>query len=147
MNALHIVFRLGLLIGLATEILVSSTIAQTTPSKKAQPSAGGLRKLTGDDARRAEELNKAIEAALKDDHWDQAIKRAEELLADDHPLTAESYNSVADNLSRQGKDAQVQTFYENALEMHRRRAIPRRCPTTGCWSTLWCPAPTPPRAG
>jgi hypothetical protein len=33
------------------------------------PSASGLRKLTGDDARLAEELEKAIEAALKADRW------------------------------------------------------------------------------
>jgi len=39
------------------------------------------RKLTGDNARRADELDKAIEAALKADRWDQAIARAEELLA------------------------------------------------------------------
>ncbi len=40
-----------------------------------------MRKLTGDDAKRAEELDKAIEAALKADRWDEAIARAEELLA------------------------------------------------------------------
>ena len=40
-----------------------------------------MRKLTGDDARRAEELNQAIEAATKADRWGEAIARSEELLA------------------------------------------------------------------
>jgi tetratricopeptide (TPR) repeat protein len=40
-----------------------------------------LRKLTGDDATRAEELVKAIDATLKADRWDEAIARAEELVA------------------------------------------------------------------
>ena len=40
-----------------------------------------MRKLTGDDEKRAEELDKAIETALKADRWDEAIARAEELLA------------------------------------------------------------------
>ena len=81
MKALRIVFRLGLLIGLGIEIPGPPTTAQTTSPKEAQPPAPGLRKLTGDDARRAEELDKAIEAALKADRWDEAIARAEELLA------------------------------------------------------------------
>ena len=46
-----------------------------------QPLVPGLRKLTGDDAKRAEELDKAIEAAVKADRWSEAIARAEELLA------------------------------------------------------------------
>jgi tetratricopeptide (TPR) repeat protein len=45
-----------------------------------QPPAPALRKLTGADAKRAEELNKAIDAALKSDRWDEAIAKAEELL-------------------------------------------------------------------
>jgi tetratricopeptide (TPR) repeat protein len=40
-----------------------------------------LRKLTGEDAQRAEELDKAIEVALKANHWDEAIARAQELFA------------------------------------------------------------------
>jgi len=81
MKALRVVFRLGLLIGLGLEIPGLPTTAQTTSPKEAQPLAPGLRKLTGDDARRAEELDKAIEAALKADRWDDAIARAEEMLA------------------------------------------------------------------
>jgi tetratricopeptide (TPR) repeat protein len=37
--------------------------------------------LAGDDAKRAEELDKAVEAALRADRWDEAIARAQELLA------------------------------------------------------------------
>jgi tetratricopeptide (TPR) repeat protein len=81
MNALRVVFRLALLITLGIEIPVLPTSAQTTTPNEAQPPAPGLRKLTGDDAKRAEELDKAIEAALKADRWDEAIARAEELLA------------------------------------------------------------------
>ncbi len=43
--------------------------------------APSQRVLKGDDARRAKELDNAIEVALKADHWDEAIARAEDLLA------------------------------------------------------------------
>ena len=81
MKALRIVIRLGLLIGMGIEILDLPAAAQTTPPKEAQPPTPGLHKLSGDDAKRAEELDKAIDAALKSDRWDEAIARAEELLA------------------------------------------------------------------
>ena len=53
MKALRVVFRLGLLIGLGIEIPGLPTTAQTTSPKEAQPPAPGLRKLTGDDEKRA----------------------------------------------------------------------------------------------
>ncbi len=81
MKALRFVIELGLLIGLGIAIPGLPTTAQTTTPKEAQPPAPGLRKLSSDDAKRAEELDKAIEAALKADRWDQAIARAEELFA------------------------------------------------------------------
>ena len=81
MKALRIVIRFGLLIGFGIAIPGLPTTAQTTSPKEAQLPAPGLRKLTGDDAKQAEELDKAIEAALKADRWDEAIARAEELLA------------------------------------------------------------------
>jgi len=81
MKTLRVVFRLGLLIGLGIEFPGLTTTAQTTSPKEAQPPAPGLRKSTGDDAGRAEVLDKAVEAALKADRWDEAIARAEELLA------------------------------------------------------------------
>src|SRR5271165_4919274 len=81
MNARRIVFRLGLLSGLGIALSGSPTRAQNATPKEAQPPAPGLRKLAGDDARRAEEIAKAIEAALEADRWDEAISRAEELRA------------------------------------------------------------------
>ena len=65
MNALRIGFRFGMLIGFGIGIPAFSTTAQTASPNEAQPPAPGLRKLTGDDAKRAEELDKAIAAALE----------------------------------------------------------------------------------
>ena len=81
MKALRVLFQSGLLIGLAIEIQALPASAQTPPPKEAQPPAPGLIKLTGDDARRAEDLEKAIGTALKADRWDEAIARVEEMLA------------------------------------------------------------------
>ncbi len=46
-----------------------------------QPPAPGLRKLTGDHEKRAKQLDEQIDKATKADRWDEAIARAEELLA------------------------------------------------------------------
>jgi tetratricopeptide (TPR) repeat protein len=81
MKAFRVVFRLGLLMGLGIEVPGSPTTAQTSPPQESQPLAPGLRKLTGDDAKRAEKLDKAIEGALRAVRWDEAIERAEELHA------------------------------------------------------------------
>jgi tetratricopeptide (TPR) repeat protein len=67
---------LGLLLFFSSAVVSGQT---TAPSTGDAP-APGLRKLTGDDARRADELDKAIAAALKGDRWDEAIARAQELL-------------------------------------------------------------------
>jgi Tfp pilus assembly protein PilF len=40
-----------------------------------------LRALTGDDERRAKQLDEQIYKAMKEDHWNEAIAKAEELLA------------------------------------------------------------------
>src|SRR5271157_2050114 len=81
MRTLRVVFRLGLLIALGIALPGLPATAQTTFPNQAQPPAWALRKLAGDDARRAEELDKAVEAALKADRWDEAVTRAEELIA------------------------------------------------------------------
>jgi tetratricopeptide (TPR) repeat protein len=81
MKALHSVFRLGLLIGFGIAIPALPTTAQTTSPKQAQSQPQGLIKLTGGDAKHAEVLDKAIDAALKADRCDEAIAKAEELLA------------------------------------------------------------------
>ena len=80
MKSLRIVFQLGLLIGLGIAIPGLPSTAQSTSPNQAQPPAPGLQKLTGADARRAVELDKAIEAALKADRWDEAIATSQELL-------------------------------------------------------------------
>jgi tetratricopeptide (TPR) repeat protein len=81
MKALRVVLRLGLLSGLGIALPGSPTRAQSTSSKETQSQAQGLRKLTADDAKRADDLDKAIDVALEADCWDLAISRAEELLA------------------------------------------------------------------
>ncbi len=73
MKPLRVVFLFVLLSGLWIEIAVLPTTAQNTSAKETQQPAPGLRKLTGDDARRAEELNKAIEVAEEADRWDEAL--------------------------------------------------------------------------
>jgi len=68
-------------------LVMSITAALAQPPKDQEKQAGSPAKppsqlvLKGDDARRAEGLGKAIETALKADRWDEAIARAEELLA------------------------------------------------------------------
>jgi len=62
----------------------SAAFAQTPapkPSDTHPATAAGLVKLSGADAKQAEELNQAIKAALKGDRWDEAIARVEKLLA------------------------------------------------------------------
>ena len=81
MKALGIVFRLGLLVGSWGVFAGWHAAAQTPAPKEPQLPAPGSRELTGDDARRAKELDKAIKAALKADRWEEAIARGEELLA------------------------------------------------------------------
>jgi CHAT domain-containing protein/tetratricopeptide (TPR) repeat protein len=81
MNAVRHVFRSGLLVGFAIALPGVPTIAQTASSKEPQSPVPGLRTLAGDDAQRAAELDRAIAAALKADHWDVAIARAEDLFA------------------------------------------------------------------
>jgi tetratricopeptide (TPR) repeat protein len=71
--------RLRLLIGLVVVVLPAA--AQTRSPKESESEAPGLRKLTGDDAKRAAELGKSIEAAIKADRWDEAVAKAEESLA------------------------------------------------------------------
>ena len=73
----------ALLAGPVLAIFISTALAQAPKQKAAspEPKPPGLIVLQGDDAKRAAELGKAIEAALKADRWDEAIARAEELLA------------------------------------------------------------------
>ncbi len=70
-----------LLIGLGFAFFAVPASAQTDAAEQPQPPAPGLRQLAGDDAKRAKELDKAIEAALKADRWDEAIARGKEVFA------------------------------------------------------------------
>ena len=72
--------RLFILVIGALSLIVSAP-AQATAAQQSQPAAAGSRKLSGDDAKRALELDKAIAAALAADRWDEAIARADELLS------------------------------------------------------------------
>jgi tetratricopeptide (TPR) repeat protein len=86
MKAQPAVQRVRLASGVAFLLLLFPVRTCPQPPTQAVPSPGqsaspGLRKLSGDDARRAEELDQAIEAALKADRWDEAIARAQGLLA------------------------------------------------------------------
>ena len=81
MKALRIVYRLGLLFGFGIGIPVLSASAQTASPKGALPQLQGLRKLTGDDARRAEELDKSVVTAARLIALErEAIAKADELL-------------------------------------------------------------------
>jgi hypothetical protein len=72
--------RSAVLLGWLAFLTASTIRAQTAPPTS-QATAPGLLKLTGDDAKRADELDKATEIALKADRWEEAIARVEELLA------------------------------------------------------------------
>jgi hypothetical protein len=67
-------FRASALIFLVS-LTSQSVMGQTPAPPTGKPTAPGLIKLTGEDAKRAEELDKAIAAALKADHWEDAIAR------------------------------------------------------------------------
>jgi tetratricopeptide (TPR) repeat protein len=62
-------------------IIASAVSGQTPAPSTTPPPAPGLRKLTGDDERRAQQLDEQIDQALKQDRWKDAIARAEELVA------------------------------------------------------------------
>jgi tetratricopeptide (TPR) repeat protein len=77
------VFKKQLSSSLALIMLLTAPEApgQTPAPRAGQPTAPAARKLTGEDARRAEELLKTILAAQEADRWDEAIARAEEMVA------------------------------------------------------------------
>jgi tetratricopeptide (TPR) repeat protein len=66
---------------LALTLWGTPALAQPSTPKDAQPAEARPRRLAGDDARSAQELETAINAALKADRFDTAIARTEELLA------------------------------------------------------------------
>src|SRR5262249_38987891 len=66
---------------LAVTLSISSRAQSPKPADGAPPTAPGLRKLVGEDARQANQLDHGIEKDLEGDHWDEAIAKAGELLA------------------------------------------------------------------
>src|SRR4051812_6497752 len=81
MTARRAVFGWGLLIGLVFEPAGGPATAQTAAPKEEPPSPPAVRMLAGEDVRRVQELNQAIEDALQAGRWDEAIAKAEELVA------------------------------------------------------------------
>jgi tetratricopeptide (TPR) repeat protein len=81
MNRLRVVLRSVVLLGCGSLLSGLPAIAQTTTQKKGQAEESELRKLTDDEARQADELDKAIEADQKAERWEQAVAKAEQLAA------------------------------------------------------------------
>src|SRR5262245_22079723 len=74
--------RLGLAWCFLASTLSASSVAQSSkPPDGAPPAAPGPRKLAGEDARRADQLDKEIERGLEADRWAEAIAKARELHA------------------------------------------------------------------
>ena len=72
----------ALLLGLLVLFTTSAVSGQTpAPPAGQPPAAPGLRKLTGEDEKRANDLDEQIDKSVKADRWDEAIGQAEELLA------------------------------------------------------------------
>jgi len=65
-------------------LFIPLPVSAQAPAPKrpaSQPAAPGLRKLTGEDEKRAKQLDEQIGTATNADRWEEAITRAEELLA------------------------------------------------------------------
>jgi tetratricopeptide (TPR) repeat protein len=61
--------------------IATSVSGQMSAPPTGKPIAPGLMKLNGDHQKRADQLDEEIEKATQADRWDEAIARAEELLA------------------------------------------------------------------
>ncbi|MGO9913674.1 MAG: tetratricopeptide repeat protein [Isosphaeraceae bacterium] len=81
MNALRVLFRLVLLVGFWLAIPKMPATGQNTSPKEARPPALGFRKLSGEDEKRANQLDEQVGKAMKADRWDEAIARAKDLVA------------------------------------------------------------------
>jgi hypothetical protein len=79
MNAVRTMPLVGLLV-----LLIGSPAPGQAPAPSSGPPPApppGLRQLTGDDEKRAKQLDEQIDQATKEDRWDEALAKAEELLA------------------------------------------------------------------
>src|SRR5262249_37674285 len=66
-------------LGLIVVLITSAVSGQTPAPAVGQPTAPGLRKLTSVDQQHARQLAEQLDRAMKDDRWDEAIQKAEEL--------------------------------------------------------------------
>ena len=73
--------RRASVLAVAVFVIASTAPGQTPAPPANKPIAPGLIKLTGEDEKRAKQLNEQIDRAWKADRWDEATARAEELLA------------------------------------------------------------------
>ena len=114
-------------VGPVLAILIPSVLARAPKPGEAEPAPKPpwQRLLQGDDAKRAKDLDKAIEAALKADQWDKAIARAEELVALRSRVQGPKHDETATDewrlkalrrvasMSREDRDA-----YQSAITMN-----------------------------
>jgi tetratricopeptide (TPR) repeat protein len=87
-------------LGLLVLFITSAVPGQTSAPSSGQPPAQGLRTLTGADAQRAQHLEEAIDRAMKEDRWEEAISQAEELLALRARLQGEKHFETVDAMWR-----------------------------------------------
>jgi tetratricopeptide (TPR) repeat protein len=64
-----------------TLLISLSALGQTPAPPPTRPTAPGLIRLTGEDEKRTKELDDLINKAVQTERWDEAIAKAEELLA------------------------------------------------------------------
>jgi tetratricopeptide (TPR) repeat protein len=77
MNRQFAPLRLGWLV-----LAIASWVPGQTPAPSTnEPSAPGLRSLTGEDERRAKQLDEQIDKAMKEGRWEEAIAQGEELVS------------------------------------------------------------------
>ena len=69
------------MLALVVLLIASSVSGQTLAPPTSKPVAPGLIKLTGDDEKRAKQLDEQIDKALKADRWDEAIAKTDDVLA------------------------------------------------------------------
>ena len=69
------------LLGLLVFFVAFSVSGQTPAPPRHPTDTPGLIKLTGEDERRAKELDEQIDKAMKADRWGEAITKGEELLS------------------------------------------------------------------
>src|SRR5262245_40803741 len=73
--------RMAPWVGLFALVVASPLSGQSSSPPNSQPPAPGLRKLTGDDEKRARQLDEQVDKEMRADRWPEAIKAAEELCA------------------------------------------------------------------